>query len=265
MKFSIDFLKTTAKDFLAGARILIVLLGLLLIVLIISLVVDINNKITETENTISISATGEVYAAPDLVLTSFSVLTEAETVIEALAENTEKMNAVIAFVKNEGVADKDIKTTGFNIYPRYEWYKAGSCWPPCPSGRRVLVAYEVRQTLQVKVRDMAKIGIIVQGATEEGANQVSDLQFTIDDEDELKKQARTQAIDEAKTKAETLAAQLDVNLGKVVEFNESGVYPRYYMMEMEETAMGKGGGEDLQIETGENKISVTVTITYEIY
>jgi len=234
-----------------------------LVFLIVWVAVDISNKVKEGENTISVTATGEVYAAPDLALTSFSVLTEARTVDEALSENTVKMNAVIAFVKSEGVEDKDVKTTGFNIYPRYEWQEKATCIPPCPSGRRVLVGYEVRQTLQVKIRDMAKIGAIVQGATEQGANQVSNLQFTIDDEDELKKQAREQAIDEAKTKAKELASQLGVKLGKVVEFSEGSVSPRYYAME--EAVMGKGGGEDLQIETGENKIAVTVTVTYEIY
>jgi len=234
-----------------------------LVSLIVWVGVDINHKVKKGENTISITGTGEVYAKPDLALTSFSVITEAKTVIEALAENTEKMNAVIAFVKSEGVDDKDIKTTGFNIYPRYEWQEKNTCWPPCPNGKRVLVDYEVSQTLQVKIRDMVKIGSILQGATEQGANQVSDLQFTIDDEDGLKKQAREEAIDKAKTKAKELASQLGVRLGKVVEFSESGVFPRYYAMEGAPAAMG--GGEELQIETGENKIEVTVTITYEIY
>ena len=235
-----------------------------LVALIVWIGVDVSNKIKKGENTISVTATGEVYAAPDLALTSFSVVTEAKTVIEALTENTAKMNAVIAFVKSEEVDDKDIKTTGFNIYPRYEWQEKNTCWPPCPNGKRVLVGYEVSQTLQVKIRDMAKIGSILQGATDKGANQVSDLQFTIDDEDGLKKQAREEAIDKAKTKAKELASQLRVRLGKVVEFSESGIFPSYYGI-MEKAPMGLGGGEELQIETGENKIEVTVTITYEIY
>lgn len=235
-----------------------------LVSLIVWVGVDINNKVKKGENTISVTGTGEVYAAPDLALTSFSVVTEADTVNEALAENAAKMNAVIAFVKGEGLADKDVKTTGFNIYPRYEWYEAGTCWPPCPSGKRVLVGYEVRQTLQVKIRDMAKIGDIVQGATKEGANQVNDLRFTIEDEDELKNQARESAIEKAKSKAKTLASQLDMSLGKVVGFNEGGVVPRYDYA-MEEAMVGIGGGGEVQIETGENKITVTVTITYEIY
>ena len=235
------------------------------IVFLVSLIVwvsfDIQNKIKETENTIIVSATGEVYASPDLALTTFSVISEAKTVAEAMSENTEKMNAIIDFIKDQGVESKDLKTTSFNIYPRYEWHEKAEI-PPYPQGQRVLVGYEVRQSLQVKMRDLAKIGDIIQGATEKGANQVNDLQFTIDNEDELKKQARDQAIEKAKTKAETLASQLEVKLGKVVEFSESGVFPRYYAME--EMAVGKGGAEAPQIETGENKIEVSVTITYEI-
>ncbi len=263
MKFNIDFLKKTTKGLITSINALLILVSVLLVVLIVSLAIDIGDKITATENTISVSGTGEVYAAPDLALTSFSVVTEAKTVNEALSENTEKMNAVIAFVKGEGVTDKDVKTTGFNIYPRYEWYEPGTCLIPCPSGRRVLVGYEVYQALQVKIRDLAKVGDIIQGATGEGANQVSDLQFTIEDEDDLKNQAREAAVEEAKAKAKVLADQLDMSLGKVVGFSEGGVVPRYDYAAVPE-AMGGGGGE-MQIETGENKVTVTVTVTYEIY
>lgn len=258
MKFSTDFLKTTAKDLLSGAKILLVLLCLLLTALVISIIVDINDKVTQSENTIAVSATSEVYAAPDLVLASFSVVTEADTVNEALAENTAKMNAVIAFVKGEGVADKDVKTTGFSIYPRYEWDDNGR--------NRTLVGYEIYQTLQVKIRDLDQVGNIVQGAADEGANQISNLQFTIENEDELKNQAREQAIDEAKEKAKTLASQLGMSLGEVVGFNESGAVPLWKSYAVPEAAMGGvGGGGDIQFESGENMITVSVTITYEIY
>jgi len=225
--------------------------------------VDIQNKVRETGNTITVSDTGEVYAKPDLALTTFSVITEEKTVAEALSKNTEKMNAIIDFVKGQGVEDKDLKTTSFNVYPRYEWREEKAEIPPYPSGERVLVGYEVRQSLEVKIRDMEKIGTIIEGATEAGANQVGDLQFTIDKEDELKAQAREQAIEKAKTKAEELASQLGVNLIRIVDFSEGVTIPRYYGLE-KEAAMGLGGGETPQIETGENKIEVTVTITYEI-
>ncbi len=250
---------------------LLLVLVLLLTALFFSTVVDIQNKIKqgkyigqeiETKNTITVSDKGEVYAKPDLALSVFSVVTEAKTVNEAMAENTEKMNAIISFMKGEGVEEKDLKTISFNIYPRYEWQRTGI--PPYPEGRRVLTGYEVRQSLQVKIREMAKIGDIIQGATDAGANQVGDLQFTIDNQDELKKQAREQAIEKAKAKAKELASQLDVNLIRITNFYESSVFPRYYGLEK---MAGIGAVEEAtapQIETGENKIEVTVSITYEI-
>ncbi len=241
---------------------LIIVAIVFLVSLIVWVNIDIQNKITETENTITVSDTGEVYAKPDLALTTFSTITEEKTVAEALSKNTEKMNAVIDFVKDQGVEDKDLKTTSFNIYPRYEWYEKEDCVPPCPSGKRVLVGYEVRQSLEVKIRDLEKIGAIIEGATEAGANQVGDLQFTIDKEDELKKQAREQAIEKAKTKAKELASQLGVNLVRISNFSESSVVPRYYGLE--KVAVPGAGEEAPQIEIGENKIEVTVTITYEI-
>lgn len=246
---------------------LLIILSVFLLALTVSTVVGIQNKIREgryigqeieSKNTITVSDKGEVYARPDLALTTFSVITEKKTVAEAMNENAEKMNAVINSVKEQGVEDKDLKTTTFNIYPRYEWYEKTEFYP---QGKRVLVGYEVRQSLQVKIRDMEKIGEIIQEATDAGANQVGDLQFTIDNEDELKKQARGQAIEKAKRKAEELASQLGVNLVRITNFNESGVVPRYYAFE---EALGKGADEAPQIEVGENKIEVNVTITYEI-
>lgn len=236
------------------------------IVFLVSLTVwvniDIQNKITETENTITVSDTGTVYAKPDLALTTFSVITEAETVAEAMNGNTEKMNAVIDSVKEQGVEEKDLKTTSFNIYPRYEWHEKETCIPPCPQGKRVLVGYEVRQSLQVKIRNLDKVGTIIQVGTDAGAGQVSDLQFTIDKQDELKKQAREQAIEKAKTKARELASQLGVNLVRISNFSESSIVPRYYGLE--KIAVPGAEEETPQIEIGENKIEVTVTITYEI-
>ncbi len=245
---------------------LLIILTVFLLALTIYTVVAVQNKIREgkyigqeieSRNTITVFGKGEIYARPDLAITTFSVVIEKKTVSEAMNENTEKMNTIIDSMKEQGVEDKDLKTTSFNIYPRYDWYNETSFYP---QGRRVLVGYEVRQSLQVKIRDMEKIGEIIQGATDAGANQVGDLQFTIDDEDEFKKQARGEAIEKAKAKAEELASQLGVKLVRIVNFSESGIVPRYYALE---ESMGIGG-EAPGIEVGENKIEVNVTIIYEI-
>ena len=216
-------------------------------------------KEAETKNTISVSGTGEIWAKPDLALIDFSVVGEKKTVIEAMAENTKKMNSVIEAIKSQGVEEKDLKTTNFSISPRYEWYEKSEIYP---AGKRVLVGYEVNQTLQVKIRDLTKIGNIIQVATEAGANQVGDLRFMIDKQDELKSQARKEAIEKAKVMAKEIAGQLGVKLVKITNFSENATAPIPYPYFMER-AMG-GGAETPQIQTGENKIEVQVSITYEI-
>ena len=250
--------------------VLLIVLSIFLLALTISTVVGIQNKVKEgryigqeieAKNTISVSGKGEVYVKPDLALATFSVITEKKTVAEAMSENAEKMNEVIAFMKEQGIEDKDLKTTNFSIHPRYEWHKKTAFYP---QGKRVLVGYEVSQSLQVKIRDMAKIGTILQGAADKGANSVGNLQFTVDEPEKIKAEARKEAIKKAKDKAEEIASQLGVHLVKITGFNESSVLPRYYGLE--KSAVGMGGGEALQpqIETGENKIEANVTITYEI-
>src|SRR3989344_6297599 len=90
-------------------------------------------------NTITVSGSGEVFVKPDLAQTSFSVISEAKTVAEALTDNTQKMNAVISFIKSQEVGEKDLKTTNFSIYPRYDYIKE----------KRMSAGYEVQQSLQV--------------------------------------------------------------------------------------------------------------------
>ncbi len=233
--------------------------------LTISTVVGIQNKIKEgryigqeieTKNTLVVSGRGEVYGKPDLALISFAVASEAKTVAEAMAQNSQKMNAVIAFVKNQGVEDKDLKTTTFSLRPRYEWREGD---------KRQLVGYEARQELEVKVRAMDKIGRLIEGATATGANQIGDLQFTIDNREELERKAREEAVKDAKDRAKELASLLGVNLVRITNFNEESQVSRPYALEsLAAVDDMKEAVEAPQIETGENKIEITVSITYEI-
>lgn len=216
----------------------------------------------ERQNTITVSASGEVYVKPDLAKITFTVTNEDKTVEEAMGENTKRMNDVIRYIKEEGVTEEDLKTTAFNIYPRYEYVRDGQkeIYPPSP-GKRVLAGYQVTQSLEVKIREMTKIGRIIQAANESGANQMSNLVFVVEKEDEFKKQARTEAITKAKEKAQELASQLGIRLVRITNFQESGVLPRFYGYD---EAFGLSAPEAPQIETGQNLIRVTVTVTYEI-
>jgi len=257
-----NYMKGKKKIFLVLLSVLIIFV----VVLILSTAVDVVNKIKQgryisqnvrMRNSIVISETGEVYAKPDLAVITFAVVNEAKKVTDAMNENSATMNNVISAVKEQGIQDKDVKTTSFNIYPRYE-YSEGTY------GERILVGYEVVQELQVKIRDLGKIGMIIERAANSGVNRVEDLYLTIDNQDALKKQAREQAIAQAKVKAEELALQLGVKLGKIVSFNENFYVPIYDTQVSMKEGIG-GGGEIPDIQTGENKVSVSVVMTYEIY
>ncbi len=245
------------------------LLAGFLVVLIFFIAVSAYNEVKKSSyigpdegsrNTLSAEGTGRIYAKPDLALINFSVITEGKTVGDAISENSKKMNAVSAALKESGVEEKDIKTAGFNLYPRYEYRSSGVY----SSGQRILAGYEARQSLEVKIRELDQIGAIIGQATEKGANQVGELSFTIDDQDLLKSQARKEAVKEAKGKAEAIAGSLGVDLVKVVSYNENSVIPSYYRSSMEGLGIGGAGASEPQIETGQNKIEVSVNIVYEI-
>ena len=221
-------------------------------------------------NTITVNGEGEISAIPDIAKFSFSVKEETKMVGEAQKLATDKMNKVLAFLENAGVADKNIKTTDYNIYPRYEWWNREvvclgiNC--PQPGRERVLVGYEVSQNISVRLEDIDKAGEVLAGIGSLEVSNVSGLSFEIDDEDVLKRQARKEAIEKAKEKARQLARDLGVNLVRIVNYSEAntGVYPRYAVIE-KSMAVGMDGASAVpQIPVGENEIKATVQITYEI-
>ncbi len=215
---------------------------------------DYIGKSEETPNTISISGEGEIFAASNIAKVTVGVETENTTVEAAQVENSEKMNGIIQDFKKLGIEEKDLKTVNYNIRPKRQW----------DDGKSSTVGYIVSQNLEVKIRDTENISQVLSLAANSGANQVGSLNFEIDDPEVLRNQAREKAIKNAKEKAEGLADQLDVKLGRVVSFSEYNRdnSPVYYKAE---APAGLGGGETApQIEAGENKISVQVNITYEI-
>lgn len=206
-------------------------------------------------DTIAISAEGKVTALPDIASISIGVMTEKKTVAEAQKENTTKMNAIIAKIKEFGVASEDIKTTNYSIYPQYDWV----------DNRQVERGFQVTQNVEVKVRDLSKIGDVLAAVGELGANQVGGVNFTIDDPEELRQQARLKGLEMAKKKAQALADAAGVKLGKVVGFSENEGYvpgPIYYA---KDAAMGLGGGgASPSIESGSQDVVVNVSVIYEI-
>lgn len=227
------------------------------------------------QSTITVSGSGEAYAIPDIATFSFSVVEIADTVKLAQGKADEKINKTLDAIRKSGVDNKDIKTTGYNVYPKYEWNRtpcplgveSSVASYPCSSGKNVLVGYEVNQTITVKVRDTEKVGDLVTEVGALGVSNISGVEFTVDDRDQYVAEARAEAIAEAKAKAKILSKQLNVRLGKIMSYNENGNYPIYYGLE------GKGGGDMMapavasvraELPAGETKITSDISITYEI-
>jgi uncharacterized protein YggE len=215
------------------------------------------------KDTITVTGKGEVMVKPDIATVSFGVTSENMDVAKAQTEATTKMNGIIDLLKTKGVVEKDIKLTNYNIYPRYDYLRADIY--PYSGGKQTLAAYVVSQTVEVKIRDISKAGEILSGVGTLGVTDVSGLTFTVDNQDEVKDQARDLAIVDAKDQAKILAKGLGVRLVKITAFSENGNYPVYYEMN-KSMALGMGGDSAVapQVPMGENKITSNVSITYEI-
>ena len=220
-----------------------------------------------TSNTITVSGEGEVFAVADTAQFTFSVIEEDETVALAQEAATKKMNIALGLLKGGDVEERDIKTTSYNIYPQYDYVRETCTQFYCPPGERELRGYQVSQSVSVKVRDTKVAGKILADIGSAGVTNVSGLNFTIDDEDELQREARKEAIEKAEEKAEQLADDLGVRLIRVVSFNENSNQP-YYARSFD-TAFaveeaGIGGEIAPELPVGENKVTSRVNITYEI-
>jgi len=252
----------------ASMKIVLQTLGVLLVIFVaVKVVGEIKSigyigKSSIQQNAITVSGKGEITTKPDIATFSFTVSEEAPVVSEAQSKSAEKMNAILAFVKQSGVAEKDVTTSSYNIYPRYEYEKISAYG----YGKQVLAAYVVSQSIEIKVRKLEDAGKLLSGIGEYGATNVSGLSFSVDKQDVLAREARDKAIADAREQAIKLADSLGVKLGTIINFSESTPYRPYPMMYAKEASvMGMGGdGAAPSIPAGENKITSDVTITYEI-
>ena len=203
---------------------------------------------------ISVEGTGEAYVVPDRAVINLGVSTDAATSEEAVSMNTEKMNAVLEAIKALGVLEEDIQTTNYALNPKYDW----------TDGTQVDAGYTLSQNVELRIRDFDLIGQVISASSTAGANMVGSVEFTVEDGEAAKQEARMEAVEEAKAKAEQIAEASGLKLGKVVSYYEySG-------------DSGKGGYYDFAeasldavksvptIEAGQEEVSLTVTLTYQL-
>ncbi|MFH1170239.1 MAG: SIMPL domain-containing protein [Candidatus Vogelbacteria bacterium] len=213
----------------------------------------------------AVTGEGKVVARPDVAMFTFSIINEGGTDIAALErDNTDRGNKINSFLKDQGVADKDIKTEQYNLSPRYQnsFCRSGACPPPS------IVGYTVTQSVAVKVRDFTKIGAILSGVVEKGANNVSQLNFTIDDPIAVENEARAKAIAQAREKAKLVAKAGGFSVGRLLGIDEGGrpYYAEKFaprMMSLDASTAGAPLPAPT-IEPGSQDVIVTVTLRYEI-
>ncbi len=204
--------------------------------------------------TFTIEGEGKVSAQPTLAEADLGLYSEGLDVATVQQENATKINTIIAALKQMGIADGDMQTSNYSISPKFEY----------TDGLQNVVGYTVSQNLKVKVRNLSNVGAVLARAGELGANQVNGVQFTIDDPTEVQQQARKEAIEDAKNKAEELAGAMGVRLVKIVTFSEStgGTEPPPIFYRGLEAASADASVPEIQ--TGELDVQSRVSVTFEI-
>lgn len=203
---------------------------------------------------ISINGEGLVKAKPDMATVQVVVDVSNKNVGEAQSDAATRMNNVMAKLKEQGVADDDIKTSQFAIYPQYDYT------PGREQG--TLVGYRVVNGVAVTIKQLDKVGKVLDAVVAAGATRVDSVAFSIADPTPLQSQARAAAVKQARTRAEELAKAAGVSLGKVTSISEStaGAIPEFASM-TKAAALGAG---DTPITPGSLEIRVNVQVNYAI-
>lgn len=207
---------------------------------------------------ITVSAQGKTTASPDLAEISSSVVTQGQNPSALSDNNNQKMNAVLKFVKSQGIAEADLTTTNYDLSPNYQWDKN--------SQRNYITGYTLTQTVEIKVRDLSKVASVVAGLAPLGVNQIGGINFTFADEEKVLAAARADAFAKASAKAKEMAAEAGVSLGKVVNVAENNYIPGPRTVYMNASAgVGLGGAPVAPtIQPGTQDITDTVNITYAL-
>jgi uncharacterized protein YggE len=213
----------------------------------------------DTRAIITVSASGDAALAPDIAYLNLSVVREAATARDALTANSAAMAEVLAAMKAFGIEDRDLQTVGFSINPQYVYPKPEEVQTP-PK----IVGYQVQNGLSVRVRDLAKLGEVLDSAVTLGVNSGGQVSFGNDNPDAALESARVAAMKNAVGKAKVLVEAAGAKLGKIVSISEN--YDRPFPQPiMAKAAMDMAAApESVPVAAGENTYSVTVNVAFEI-
>ncbi|MGV3491666.1 MAG: SIMPL domain-containing protein [Devosia sp.] len=231
-----------------------------LIPLLLATALSAAPALAQDSGTISINGVGEVSAAPDTAFITSGVTTQGATAREALDANTKAMAELIATLKESGIEPRDIQTSGFSVNPNYVYSDArdanGYQLPPKING------YQVYNTVNVRVRELAKLGGVLDKAVTVGANTINGVSFSVADPSKLYDEARKLAFADARSKASLYATAAGEELGDLRNISESQGYsqPQPYMMRAE--AVADAGA--VPVEGGELSFQINVQVTWDL-
>jgi uncharacterized protein len=210
------------------------------------------NTSEEATSGISVSGMGEVTGTPDTVEVGLGVSVLGETVDEAATTAAEKARALIESLTTNGVAEEDITTTDYSIYPEYDY----------SGNEQRLIGYRVSNTVKAKIRDLDSTGAVLDAATVAGGDDVvvNGLSFSIEDNDELVAAAREAAWNDAMTKANQLAELSEQTLGEATTITETVSMPPIPIPYAEEAAVDRA--VETPIEPGTSAVTITLQVQF---
>ena len=203
---------------------------------------------------LSIAATAESRRVPDVATISTGVVTQAADANAAMRANAVQMDKVMAAIRAAGIAERDVQTSGINLNPQYRYAENQ---PPTITG------YQANNTVNVKVRDLSKLGKVLDAFVASGANQVNGPSFEVDKPEEAYDEARMAALQKAQARAKTYADALGLRVRRIVSISEGGASiprPMPMMREMAADAAVK----ETAVSPGETSLSVNIDVVFEL-
>lgn len=214
----------------------------------------------EIPRTITVTGQGKAASPPDMATINSGVATTAATAKEALAANNVAMEKLMEVLKSRGIESKDIQTSGFGVYPEYARRNPGQRGS---NNEARITGYRVNNNVTVRVRNLPRLGEILDALVESGSNRISGVSFSISEPRAIQNKARMDAVDDARGRAELYAQATGARVGKVIAISEQPIrqpQPAFGAR----MAMVSEVASSVPVATGEQQVSATVNVIYEL-
>jgi uncharacterized protein YggE len=204
---------------------------------------------------LSVSAQAEAHRVPDVATLSTGVVTQAPDANAAMRANAAQMDKVMAAIRAAGIAERDIQTSGVNLNPQYKYAENT---PPTITG------YQASNTVSLKVRDIGKLGKVLDALVASGANQVNGPSFEVDQPEAAYDEARRAALDKAQARAQMYAKALGLRVRRIVSIDEGGGFQPPRPMPMMAMAARSEKAYDTAVSPGETTLSASLEVVFEL-